>query len=110
MWAEGWEERGLGRFGIAAHSTMGPDGNYVYLYEPLSEGRATPWLIGGYFRAEDIGREWQQLNRVTALAAVLLLLSLLGAILLARRLARPATEIAAAARAVSTLPSTTSSR
>ena len=103
IWAQGWEDRGLARFGIEAHSTMGPDGNYVYLYEPLVDARTTPWLIGGYFRAEDIGREWQQLNRVTALAVVLLLLSLLGAALLARKLARPATEIAAAARAVSTL-------
>jgi adenylate cyclase len=103
MWAAGWEGRSLARFGIEAHTTNGPDGTYVYLYEPLVAARSTPWLIGGYFRAEDIGREWQALNRATTLAGVLLLLSLLGAILLARKLARPATEIAATARAVSTL-------
>lgn len=103
MWAAGWEERSLAQFGIEAHSTMGPDGNYVYLYEPLATARSTPWLIGGYFRAEDIGRQWQQLNRVTMLALALLLLSLLGAVLLARKLAYPATQIAATARAVSAL-------
>jgi adenylate cyclase len=42
MWADGWEERSLGRFGIQAHTTLGPDGNYVYLYEPLAVSRATP--------------------------------------------------------------------
>jgi class 3 adenylate cyclase len=103
MWAEGWEARSLAQFGIEAHWTDGPDGNYVYLYEPLVTSRATPWLIGGYFRAEDIGREWQQLNRATTLAGVLLLLSLVGAVLLARKLARPATQIADTARAVSAL-------
>ncbi len=103
MWATGWEERSLARFGIEAHTTLGPDGNYVYLYEPLAASRSIPWLIGGYFRAEDIGREWQALNRATMLAGVLLLSSLLGAVLLARKLARPATEIADTARAVSTL-------
>ena len=103
MWAAGWEERSLVRFGIEAHTTMGPDGNYVYLYEPLAVSRSTPWLIGGYFRAEDIGREWQALNRASMLAALLLLLSLMGAVLLARKLARPATQIADTARAVSTL-------
>jgi class 3 adenylate cyclase len=103
MWAEGWEERRLDRFGIEAHSTVGPDGQYVYLYEPIVTSRATPWLVGGYFRAEDIGREWQQLNRATMLAGVLLLLSLVGAVLLARKLARPATQIADTARAVSAL-------
>ena len=103
MWAEGWEERSLARFGIEAHSTMGPDGNYVYLYEPMAMSRATPWLIGGYFRAEDIGREWQQLNRVSMLALALLLLSLAGAVFMARKLAHPATQIADTARAVSTL-------
>lgn len=103
MWAAGWEERSLASFGIEAHSTAGPDGNYVYLYEPLLASRSTPWLIGGYFRAEDIGRQWMALNRVTMIAGGLLLLSLLGAVVLARKLARPATQIADTARAVSAL-------
>ncbi len=103
IWSDGWEGRSLAQFGIKAHWVDGPEGNYVYLYEPLVSSRETPWLIGGYFRAEDIGREWQQLNRATMLAGVLLLLSLVGAVLLARKLAWPATQIAATARAVSAL-------
>lgn len=103
IWSEGWEERRLARLGIGVHTAFGENANYVYLYEPLADQRATPWFIGGYFRAEDIGQQWQQLNRVTVLAFVLLLLSLAGAVLLARKLARPATQIAATARAVSTL-------
>ena len=103
IWATGFEERNLVEFGIDAHYATGEIGSYVYLYDTLTEGRDVPWLIGGYFRGEDIGREWQALNRATLLAGLLILLSLGGAVLLARKLARPATEIAATAQAVSAL-------
>ncbi len=103
MWAAGWEERSLTRFGIDAHYSRGEPGNYVYLYDWLGGGREVPWLIGGYFRSEDIGREWQELNRATMLAGLLIVLSLVAAVLLARKLARPATQIADTARAVSAL-------
>jgi len=103
IWAAGWEDRRIDRFGIDAHYSPGDAGSYVYLYDTFVEGRTVPWLIGGYFRSEDIGYEWQELNRATLLASLLIVLSLLGAVLLARNLARPATQIAATARAVSTL-------
>lgn len=105
IWAEGWTERGLARFGVDvdAHFSSGDSGSYVYLYDNLESARDVPWLIGGYFRSEDIGREWQELNRATLLAGLLTLFSLFGAVLLARRLAGPATRIAATARAVSAL-------
>lgn len=103
IWEAGWEARRFDQFGIDAHYSRSEAGNYVYLYDSFGDGRAVPWLIGGYFRSEDIGREWQELNRATVLASLLIVLSLFGAVLLGRKLARPATQIAATARAVSTL-------
>lgn len=103
IWAEGWQRRRIEGLPIDAHWFEGVEHNYVYLYEAIDENRDTPWIIGGYFRSGDIGREWQELNRATLLAVVLLLVSLAGAALLARKLARPATQIAATAQAVGTL-------
>ncbi len=103
IWAPGWEERRISGLDIGAHWSTTPSGTYVYLYDELTEERETPWLIGGYFRAEDIGQEWRRVNIATGIAAGLLVLSLAGAVLLARLLARPATQIADTARAVSAL-------
>ena len=103
IWAPGWEERRISGLDIGAHWSATSSGTYVYLYDELTDSRETPWLIGGYFRAEDIGQEWRRVNVATGIAAGLLVLSLAGAVLLARLLARPATQIADTARAVSAL-------
>lgn len=103
IWAPGWEERRIGQLDIGAHWSATTSGNYVYLYDELTDSRETPWLIGGYFRAEDIGQEWRRVNTATGIAAGLLVMSLAGAVLLARLLAKPATQIADTARAISAL-------
>jgi len=103
LWAEGYADRRISALGEAAHLSQGAVDRYVYLYRELAAARAVPWLVGGYFRADDLGREVQQINRATVAAAALVLSSLLGAVLLGRMLARPASEIAAQAQAVSRL-------
>ncbi|MEZ5864284.1 MAG: adenylate/guanylate cyclase domain-containing protein [Geminicoccaceae bacterium] len=103
IWAPGWEERRIAELDIDAHWSTSISGNYVYLYDELTTARETPWVIGGYFRAEDIGQEWRRVNIATGIAGGLLVLSLAGAVLLARLLARPATQIADAARSISAL-------
>ncbi len=103
IWAPGWEQRRIAELDIPAHWVEDDTGNYVYLYDELTNARETPWVIGGYFRARDIGQEWRRVNVATGIAAGLLVLSLAGAILLARLLAKPATQIADAARAISAL-------
>jgi len=103
IWAPGWEERRIADLDIPAHGSRDDSDSYVYLYDELTTARDTPWVIGGYFRAEDLGREWRRLNVVTGIAAALLVLSLGGAVLIARLLAGPATQIADTARAISAL-------
>jgi adenylate cyclase len=103
IWADGWEDRQIDGLPIKAHWFEGQTDSFVYLYEEVDDDREIPWIVGGYFRTQDIGHEWQEVNRATMLALVLLLLSLVGAALLARKLARPATQIAETARAVSAL-------
>ncbi len=103
IWAPGWEERRIPELDIPAHWVEDQTGNYVYLYDELTTARETPWVIGGYFRARDIGQEWRRVNVATGIAAGLLVMSLAGAVLLARLLARPATQIADTARAISAL-------
>lgn len=103
IWADGWEDRRIPDFSVDAHWVDGPEHDYVYLYDDLSGAHDVPWTVGGYFRAQDIAGEWRRVNQVTAIALGLLALSLLGAALLGRRLAKPATEIAETARAVATL-------
>ncbi len=103
IWAEGWENRRIPDLGVDAHWVEGPVDSYVYLYDDLRGEHELPWTVGGYFRAQDIGSEWRRLNQVTGIALGLLAVSLLGAVLLGRKLAKPATQIAETARAVSTL-------
>lgn len=103
IWKPGWEERRIVELETAAHWVEGPVDSFVYLYSSLNERRDVPWIIGGYFRAEDIGQEWLRVNQATLIAGLLTLASLIGAMLLGRRLAQPASEIASHARAVSRL-------
>ncbi len=77
---------------------------FILLYEELGlRTTGEPWLVGGYVVTSAIGGEIRRLMvaAVTSIAAILL--AVLGAILLARRLSRPITELAHVSELVSRL-------
>ena len=101
IWSEGWQQRRL-EFGVGHQSSFGGD-DYVFLYAPLDDYADMPWLIGSYFRADEIG---SQVIRVfqTALIGVLgILLTMVAAFFLGRLLRTPITRLAEAATMVQAL-------
>ncbi len=103
IWAEGYEERGI-RGDLSGHwHRLRGLGAYYYLYRELAEGRAVPWLVGVYFRASEVADQIRRLRTALILAALAVLASLLAAVVMARRMARPIGRLAEASMHVADL-------
>jgi class 3 adenylate cyclase len=74
--------------------------DYAFLQRVLYGFGPTPWRLGVYFRMADIGQELTQVALAAAAGVVVLVLAVICAILLGRRLARPIRRIADAANAL----------
>ncbi len=97
------------RFGNAAETIryrrldLG-DQEYVILYEELGlRTTGEPWLVGGYVAASAVNAELRRLAIAAVTSIAAMLLAVVGALLLARRLGRPIAELARVSEAVSRL-------
>jgi class 3 adenylate cyclase len=80
------------------------DEEFVVLYEELDlRTTGEPWLVGGYVAVSAVDSEVRRLVIAAATGVVAILLAILGAVLLARRLSRPIAELAHVSEAVSRL-------
>ncbi len=77
-----------------------PEGTYIVLLKQLDQFGQTPWTIGTYILQAGVNTQMKRLTNSIAIGAAFLLLSLLIAILLARRIASPVKEIAIAAKSI----------
>jgi len=73
---------------------------YAFLQRILYNFGATPWRLGVYYRAADIGQELRRLVRSALAGFGVLLISVVCAIILGRKLARPMRRLAEAANAL----------
>jgi adenylate cyclase len=76
---------------------------YVYLYRAVDTLGETPWYIGLYLPASTFATEIGRLVTAAAAGLIVLVLSLIAAVFLGRRIARPIKRIAAAANTISDL-------
>jgi adenylate cyclase len=70
---------------------------HVYLYRQLDGYGDKPLLVGAWFRGEDLFGELRRLGFATGAGFLILVVSVLAAIVLGRKLARPIKQLAAAA-------------
>jgi adenylate cyclase len=94
IWDEGWQQRGLGIGG--GHHYVASDGDdYVFLYTPLDADM--PWLVGSYFREEEIGSQSNRAYQTALIGVAGIGVVMIVAFFLGRMLRTPITQLAEAA-------------
>lgn len=83
--------------GTYGHALDALGGNYVYFYKKLTGFGSEPLIVGTYFQASDRPEEIERLFAALIAGLVALLLSLVAAIYLGRRIARPIVRFSSAA-------------
>ena len=91
------------RKGIQGHAVDAFGTTYLYVYRALEGYGPEPWLVGGYVNRDIIDEERDRLFLMAGMGGGALVLSLLIALVLAKRIARPVVRLAAAAVEVSRL-------
>ena len=103
IWSEGWQEHRL-NIGVGHQITFDGDGDdYVFLYAPLADYADMPWLVGSYFREDDIGSQVIRVFQTAMIGVAGIVLALVVAFLLGRMLRTPITQLAEAATMVQDL-------
>jgi class 3 adenylate cyclase len=98
IWNEGWQQRRLD-IGIGHQSPFG-EHDYIFLYAPLATYADTPWLVGSYFREDDIGSQIIRVFQTALVGMAGIVVALVVAYLLGRLLRTPITQLADAATRV----------
>ena len=70
---------------------------YIYLYRNLSGYGGKPWQVGSYFRNVDVNSELLRLRWAAFTGLGLLVVAVIAAVWLGKRIARPVIELSAAA-------------
>ena len=92
------------RFTAGPGHALTVDGReYAFFYEPLRLTSEAPWLVGGYVPNADATPELVRLLLASVVAAAALLAAVTVAVWTARRLGRPAVELAHASELVARL-------
>ena len=78
--------------------------DYIFLYREIGDYGAVPWIVGTYFRESDeLRREFGRIATAGIAGGLILLVSLIAAMALGRRMGVPIRALAEAARGVSGL-------
>ncbi|MFK7997153.1 MAG: adenylate/guanylate cyclase domain-containing protein [Granulosicoccus sp.] len=98
-----WQEEGLDTLGLnlpegtEGHLLEVLGGRYIYFYKKLEGFGDEPLIVGTYFQASERPEEIERMLAALVAGLVALVLSLLAAIVLGRRIARPIVEFSSAA-------------
>ncbi|MGI9512477.1 MAG: adenylate/guanylate cyclase domain-containing protein [Anderseniella sp.] len=76
---------------------------YVFIYEDLPGYAGKPWIVGTYFRSDDVDTELRRLLWAALAGLATLLIALVGAIWLGRKIAEPVVDTALAASRIGQL-------
>ena len=71
--------------------------DYVFVYRRLYGVGATPWIVGCYFRNEDIGAGFKRLNKAAMVGLAILFLAIMSALVIGGWISRPVRRLALAA-------------
>jgi adenylate cyclase len=89
--------------GQNGHATDIDGERYLFLHRTIYSYGEKPWLIGTYFRAQDVLQDATRLAYAAGAGLIILVLSCLAAIALARGLARPISRLSQGAQGLRTL-------
>ena len=104
-----WQEDDRYRLGILKEGDLKGhvldifDDEYIFIYRDVGGFGDKAWQIGTYFRSADVNSELMRLKRAMIAGLVLLVVSVLVAVLLARQIARPIIKLAGAASRIGQL-------
>jgi len=90
----------LGRTDASVHAVRVGNYSWLYILRTIHEYGDPPWIIGSYVRAVDALADLRQLMMAGIGAGIALVLAIVAAILLGRRIAQPVERLAAVARHV----------
>jgi adenylate cyclase len=82
--------------GTDGHVIQTEDGQYVFIYRIVDGFGPLPLTVGTYFKASDVGEEVERMIMALIAGVVALLLSLVAAVIVGRRIARPIVRFSAA--------------
>lgn len=85
------------RPGVAGHHVELGGQGYIFVYERLYGYSEVPITVGAYFRDEDIGAEVQRLMGMSMAGFAIVVVAVLLSFVVANKIARPFTRVAAAA-------------
>jgi adenylate cyclase len=104
-----WEGRPIPGFKAAAQQdvevvefSLG-DEYYVAMYKWIYDYGEVPWVVGAWFAADDVGAEVRRLMGSGLAGLGVIVLAVLAAIVLSRRIARPIRRLASGATLISEL-------
>lgn len=83
--------------GTDGHVIQTDDGEYVFVYRSVSGFGPLPLTVGAYFRTSDVGEEVERMIMALIAGVAALLLSLVAAVIVGRRIARPIVRFSSAA-------------
>ena len=86
-----------------AHTVTFADDYFVYIHREIAGFGEKPWIVGAAMPGSQAGQEAERLRKMLFVSLGLLLASVLAAIFLGRRIARPMRDLVAVADAVRTL-------
>jgi class 3 adenylate cyclase len=86
--------------GDEGHVIEGPGDYYIFIYREIGGYGETPWIVGAALPGADAGREFNILMRMAGIGLLLLLLSVLSAIWVGRRISKPIRDLVAVTEGV----------
>jgi adenylate cyclase len=102
IWEEGWQERSL-EIGVGHHYVASDGNDHVFLYAPLADYADMPWLVGSYFREDEIGSQVIRVFQTALIGLVGIAVTMVTAFFLGRMLRTPITRLAEAATMIQDL-------
>ena len=90
----------LGDSKLEGHVVRGPDDDYIYFYRELDHYGASPWLVGVYFRGDEVFGPIRRIIVAAVIGAGILVIGVVAVFLLGRAIGRPVRRLADAAVAV----------
>ena len=85
---------------LKGHVVRGPDDDFIYFYREMDVGGESPWLVGVYFRGEEVSGPTRRIFFAAAAGFAILVLGVVAVFLLGRAIGRPIRQFAEAAATV----------
>lgn len=86
--------------GTKGHVLDIDDNQYVFVYQKVTGFGPRPLFVGAYFQTADVGKELRRMVVSLIVGIVALVLSLVAAVILGRRIARPIVRFSASANRI----------